>query len=129
VVHLRWFLIIRQAHKSEADVDDEEKGDYVLGEEDLVIADIEIDSCEVHRGEARVGDDDEHDSVPVVETLVIRAQFQSLLAANLLLLFQRVFDRRRVILTFIGLIVSLLLPICSLTEAIHLFLHIACAID
>ena len=64
--NLGCFFILRQPQELEDDVECEKDSHHVFKPENPVVADVKDDGSEVHWGEARVDDDDEHESVPKV---------------------------------------------------------------
>ena len=60
-------FILGQSQEMEWDVDNEEGRAHILDLKDKIVANIEGDGSEVHRWEARVDDDYEHDTVPEIQ--------------------------------------------------------------
>jgi len=127
VADLRWILVLSQPHKFESDIEGEKGGDGVFNPEKIVVADIKFNGSEVHRREARVGDDDEHETVPKVEERVFRTPLE-LVSARLLLFLPA---RPAQAIAFVILILLALggAAVFALMVAIHLCLHVCRTVD
>ena len=82
--HLVRFFVLGQAQEFEKDVESEEDGDQVFDPEDPGHADVEVDGGKVHRREARVDDDDQHEAVPEGHERTLGVELHPVLAASVL---------------------------------------------
>ena len=129
-------FILGQTQEMEWDIDNEEGRAHILDLKDKIVANVEGDGSEVHRWEARVDDDDEHDTVPEIQERALCVKLHSIFAAYPFIFHCLVLNRLQLTTTlganFLLLYVnsaSFRLVLLTILALKQLFLHVFGAID